>query len=460
MYNIIQSNNCLPVYANITEHSSKARYSKFLSWLSLFGSRTTHDNEETTTLFKNNAPEISGNSTFNVNFLPDVDIPFLIEVGQMIKDIGVSPSGLTCPSIPPFDVVGFPNWYGRKKRVSGSRLPICFFSSPAPNWKQREQHTNSTRAEDRYETTCEDEYTSSHVALITYDWISESIIDAATLVRNAIVENNPNIDLNDCLFELEGVKISPSRNLRPIVGGELTAPERSIGQAPLVQPPPPILPINIPAIPDSPGHSILPGAPATPESGETADTIRADHRHQTPGPQSSNKHDPKPADSNQPASVPAPTEILVQLGTEQAKIAKASDEKRVIVFGSSTITAVEPEVTIADHKVRLSGDAVVVDGTSTYWFPSSSPEIRNGYDLRHVSNSSTAVSTSGSTSQTSEPLRDQLSRSSSVLGAIGPTLGPKKSSLGSRNWNNLRLSSTWRICGIIEAVTLLSLANV
>jgi hypothetical protein len=439
MYNIIRSNQCLPVYANIP--SSKDSYTKFRSWLLSFGWKG--DEQNFATFNTGNLTDLA----YDTNAFPFIDLLSLLEVGRDIHDLNESPSGLLCPSIPPFNITNFERWYGQKQRGK-FKLPICFFSSSAPKWKQRTTLRNDTKYEQRYDTKCEEHNRNTHVALLTYDWMQNTFTTPIEMIRRAIAVTDP--ELADCQYDIE-LNMQPPRMLRPVASGELTTPNLHPGLedvSPMAEPPSVYVP------PSRSAPSMLPVPPSDPFLfGSRSPWNPAEQT----GAQGAPEYAPVPTkfphslfelighellphrDGDQglpamflqvPGSIDSvPASMVVTIGNYRGVIIRDSDDKKVIIIGSSTITASGPEITIAGHRVQFVGDTVAVDGTSTYQFPASRPAAprTRSADREDGRDMGMTGGTDSSTRQTWRPVETGESGSSSDQGSGKPTPESKKS---------------------------------
>jgi hypothetical protein len=391
--------------------------------------------------------------------LPDIDEPFLFDIGQKIGDADETPSGLMCPSTPPFNFAKFTDWYGRKQKGE-FRLPICFFSSQAPKWKQRTTYRNDTSYEDRYETKCEDINAHTHVALITYDWIQNTVSTSTKMLQKAMFENSQDPELNSLagcdMIDIPDRRIGPPRVLRPIIGGELTAPD--------LPPAPDDTEHLHESSPSSVSHPSEPNVPKDSPMSTTSSsfghfrnpsdtpTLHGDDGHS--GSAGSSGSSPV---SNPGSAIPrlietglipqvagnrdqraAIAEISVPLGPDLAAIVRGPHDEKFIVFRSTVVSVAGPEVIIGGHRIQFSEDTVTVDGVSTYQFtngvtlePTNRREGPN--DMKTGGDGGTTIAASNSSRQTSDPLQRGPPTSSSDQGVAKPTAESKKKSLGVSN---------------------------
>jgi hypothetical protein len=83
-----------------------------------------------------------------------------------------------------------------------------------------------------------------------------------------------------------------------------------------------------------------------------------------------------------PASLSVPESMVITRESKCVVIIKDSDDRKVIIIGSCTTTASEPETTIVGHTVKFVEDTLALDGTSTYHFPVASPAATSTRNAR------------------------------------------------------------------------------
>jgi hypothetical protein len=407
----------------------------------------------------------------------NIDTPLLFKMaGYPDLDDGISHrGGQVCAPNDPY----WASQHNTSRFNELNTVPICFYSG-APEYSAEKGNC-------------------SYAAVVKYSWWADTISTPGSRALWALAESDPRLkNVTECELENELPEMAthPPILLRPVSGGIMTGPElrgqrqpsngdeehTSMPDSPEIRsssPYPLHIPVNMPSMGSRADGKGTPGGAGAQPNGNS---------HVTPSSIGlptvaigSQKVQPVFVGGSQPVvvignntiplngpavtidgalvsfrpqelivntqTIPLVPEIPIILGTEQARVVKGFGNQNLIIFGSSTITAAGLEYTAAGHVVQFATDSVVVDGTSTYHFPTALPTAPVAVD----------GAIKGQRAETSITTDRTLNPTTLAVSSAQITAKPNLKSKKNMAVRGCEMSLRWRVLVMIIGVSLVIL---